>query len=208
MKNRKRIVVAFLCVAVLLLGVGYAAFTDTLTIIGNIVADMKQAEVNYDANVYFSDVKFLLTGTNSGDKSQDTVGGIGTDDATFAIHSLAVLGEYAEVEFTIANDSNVTVYVTMPATRLSGGVNNSNTNPDHFSIKYSHNGEAIDFESEPIEIPSKGTITVVAKVTVEHPITAATGATFGLDLNVSTTDETESETADDETESQTEAETN
>lgn len=190
MKNRKRIIVAFLCVAVLLLGVGYAAFTDTLTIIGNIVADMKQAEINYDANVYFEDVKFL-DGTNSGDKTQDSVGGIGTDDATFAIHSLATLGEYAEVQFTIANDSNVAVNVTMPTTRLSGGNNNSNTNAEQFKITYTYQGQAIDVGTTDIEIPSKGSAVIVAKVEIVAPVTVATGATFGLDLNV-TTVETES----------------
>ena len=185
MKNRKRIVVAFLCVAMLLLAVGYAAFTDTLTIIGNIVADMKQAEINYDANVYFADVKFL-TSSSSGDKTQDTVSGAGTDDATFAIHSLAVLGESADVQFTIQNDSNVPVNVTMPATRLSGGANNTNTNETHFKIVYKYNGTEVNIGSEPITIPSQGSIDIVATVTVIAPITAATGATFGLDLNATT----------------------
>ena len=187
MKNRKKVVVAFMLCAVMLLSVGYAAFTDTLTIVGTIVADLKQAEINYDANVYFSDVKFLES-SSTGDKSQDSVGGIGTDDATFGIHSLAVLGESAKVQFTIANDANVPVTVTMPEKRLSETDNNSNTNPTIFKIVYTYNGNVIDINTTNIEIPSKGTVDIIATVTVVGPITQQTGSTFGLDLQVTTND--------------------
>ena len=184
MKNRKRIVVAFLCVAMLLLAVGYAAFTDTLTIIGNVVADMEQAQTNYDAKIYFSDIQ--ITEHGSGDETADTVSGVNTDDATFAIHSLATMGEKAVIKFTIKSESNVDVKVTMPATRLSGGSNNTNTNTNQFDITYTHNGAEIDVNKTDIILPAGGSIEIVATVTVIAPITAATGATFGLDLNATT----------------------
>jgi len=185
MKNRKTVVVAFMLCAVMLLGVGYAAFTDTLTVTGTIVADLKQAEVNYDANVYFSDVKFLAS-SSTGDKTQDSVGGAGTDDATFGIHSLAVLGEHAQVQLTIQNDSNVPVTVTMPEKRLSETDNNTNTNPSIFEIEYTYNGTKINVNTTNITVPSKGSVDIIATVTVIGPITVQTGATFGLDLKVTT----------------------
>ena len=54
MKNRKIVVVAFLVAAVMLLGVGYAALTDTLTIIGNAHIDVDTANKTFDEKVYFS----------------------------------------------------------------------------------------------------------------------------------------------------------
>ena len=54
MKNRKFVVVAFLLVAVMLLGVGYAALTDTLIIIGNAHIDLDTANKTFDEKVYFS----------------------------------------------------------------------------------------------------------------------------------------------------------
>jgi hypothetical protein len=43
MKNRKIVVVAFLLVATMLLGVGYAALTDELTITGSLKTDTTAA---------------------------------------------------------------------------------------------------------------------------------------------------------------------
>ena len=44
MKNRRNVVVAFLVCAVMLLGVGYAALTDTLTIAGQANVGTGKAE--------------------------------------------------------------------------------------------------------------------------------------------------------------------
>jgi hypothetical protein len=54
MKNRKFVVVAFLLVAVLLLGVGYAALSDTLDITGSADVNQSAAEEAFNEDVYFS----------------------------------------------------------------------------------------------------------------------------------------------------------
>ena len=54
MKNRRTVVVAFLLVAVMLLGIGYASLTDTLTIIGNAHIDLDTTNKTFDEKVYFS----------------------------------------------------------------------------------------------------------------------------------------------------------
>ena len=56
MKNRKTVVVAFLLVAAMLLGVGYAALTDTLNIQGDFEVSQNNAENAFDDDVYFSAV--------------------------------------------------------------------------------------------------------------------------------------------------------
>jgi hypothetical protein len=177
MKNRKTVVVAFLLVAVLLLGVGYAALSDTLTIIGNAVIDMEQAEDNFEAKVYFSHAEFTKHG--SGDETKDTFGGIDTDDATFSIHSLATKGESATVVFTIKNESNVPVKIDIPEKKLSGDTNQSNTNPTVFGIEYK-------YSRNDMTIPAGETMTVTITVTVKAPVTSATGATFGIEFTATT----------------------
>ena len=54
MKNRKTVVVAFLLCAVLLLGVGYAALSDTLDITGSADVNQSAAEEAFNEDVYFS----------------------------------------------------------------------------------------------------------------------------------------------------------
>lgn len=177
MKNKKKVVVAFLLVAVLLLGVGYAALTDTLTIIGNAVIDMEQAEDNFNEKVYFSAIAYTQHG--SGDPASDTFSGVGGDDATFAIHSLATKDEAATVVCTIKNESNVPVYIDIPATKLSGDTNQSNTNPTTFGISY-------NYSIANRVIPAGGTLDVTITVTVLTPVTEPTGATFGIEYTATT----------------------
>ena len=80
MKNRKTIVVAFLLVAAMLLGVGYAALTDTLTIIGNAHIDVDTANKTFDEKVYFSDAEAT---SSTGTGTKDDVAAFNDDDATF-----------------------------------------------------------------------------------------------------------------------------
>lgn len=175
MKNRKTVVVAFLLIAVMLLGVGFAALTDTLTLIGNATIDMKQAENNFDAKVYFSAAKVV----SSPNPEVDQVGGVGTDDATYTVHSLASKGDVAVFEFTIKNESNVPVKIEIPENKLSGVPNNSNSNEGKFKITYTYgNADMV--------IASGGTMTVTVKVEVIAPVTSATGATFGIEYTATT----------------------
>ena len=171
MKNRKTVIVAFMLIAVMLLGVGYAALTDTLTIIGNAHIDMNQAATNFDENVYFVDAKVTET-ANVNASTPDTVS-FTADDATFTANTLATLGDKCVFTFTVENDSNVAVDFVANAQKLSGVDNPSNSNETTFKVTYAYpNGQVI---------PSKGTIDVVVTVEVISPVTAATSATFGIE---------------------------
>lgn len=176
MKNRKRIVVLFLLVAIMLIGVGYAALTDTLTIIGNAHIDLGQAENNYDEKVYFSAAEATSsTGTGS---TNDAVS-FNADDATYTANKLATKDEKSVFTFTITNESNVDVNITIAPTKLSGVENPSNSNPSIFAVTYEYpQGQTIDANG--------GTITVIVTVEVIAPVTTATSATFGIELTATT----------------------
>ena len=54
MKNRRNIVIAFMLCAVMLLGVGYAAVSDALDILGTAEINAGNVQSAFDTNVYFS----------------------------------------------------------------------------------------------------------------------------------------------------------
>ena len=178
MKNRKTVVVAFLLVAVMLLGVGYAALTDTLTIIGNAHIDVDTANKTFDEKIYFSN-SAASSSTGTGTKAD--VASHSDDDATYTANKLAVVGEKSVFTFTIKNDSNVDAIITVNSTKLSGDGNPSNSNADKFTVDYSY--------PDGMEIAKNGgTIDVIVTVTVREPVTSATSATFGIELTATTVD--------------------
>jgi len=178
MRNRKFALVVFLLIAALTLGIGYAALTDTLTIIGNAHIDIGQANSTFDEKVYFSAAE--ATSTTGTGTTADTVS-FSTDDATFTANKLAVVGEKSVFTFTIKNDSNVDALVSVNSTKLSGVENPSNSNTEKFTVDYSYpDGMTI--------AKSGGTITVVVTVTVKEPVTSATSATFGIELTATSVD--------------------
>ena len=178
MKNRKTVVVAFLLVAAMLLGVGYAALTDTLTIIGNAHIDMNTVETTFEANIHFSKAECTST---TGKGTKEDVASFNDDDATFTANKLATVGQKSVFTFTITNKSNVDAVISVNNTKLSGADNPSNSNTDKFTVEYSYpDGMTI--------AKNGGTITVVVTVTVKEPVTAATSATFGIELTATSVD--------------------
>ena len=186
MRNRKTVIVAFVVLAVMLMAVGFAALTDTLTIIGNAHIDIAAAENNFDEKIYFSD-SAVVSSTGSG-TTADTASHT-ADDATFTVNKLAVKDQSSTFKFTIKNDSNVAADITVAATKLSGAENPSNSNPSIFGISYSY----VVFDSEGNEqvgdndtIPSGGTMEITVVVTVVNPVTSNTSATFGIEYTATT----------------------
>ncbi len=174
MKNRKIVVTAFVLIATLMLGIGYAAFTDTLTIIGNAHIDILQAENAFESNVYFSAAE-VLTDQGTGTGTVDDIASCTLDDATYTANKLAVKGEKSVFKFTIKNDSNVDAKVTVNPQKLSGVENPSNSNTEKFTVEYAYsNADMI--------VPAKGTMDVTVTVTVKDVVLNATSATFGIEL--------------------------
>ena len=172
MKNRKTVIVAFLLAAVMLLGIGYAALTDTLVILGNAHIDLDTTSRLFDEKVYFSDAE-ATSSTGSG-ATEDVVS-YNMDDATYTANRLATIGEYSKFTFTITNDSNADADITVATNKLSGVANPSNSNTEFFKVEYEYpDGNTIT--------KNGGTIDVVVTVTVLKVPTSATSGTFGLEL--------------------------
>ena len=178
MKNRKTVIVAFLLVAALILSVGYAALSDSLTIIGNAHIDIAQAENNYDAKVRFTAAEVVANTGGTG--SADDVVSFNADDATFTANSLAEKGESVTFKFTITSDSNVETKITVNPTKLSGAANPSNSNENIFEVTYEYS------ETDMTIAANGGTMDVFVTVEVIAPVTAATSATFGIELTATT----------------------
>ena len=178
MKNRKIIVTAFLLVAALMLGVGYAALTDTLTIIGNAHIDTDVANATFDSKVYFTAAEATST---TGTGTVADVASFTPDDATFTANKLATVGQKSVFTFTITNDSSVDAVISVSANKLSGDVNPTNSNEDKFTVTYAY--------PQGMNVAKQGgTITVVVTVEVAEPVTSATSASFGIELTATSVD--------------------
>ena len=130
MKNRKIVIVAFLLVATLLLGVGYAALSDTLDITGSADVSQVAAEEAFNEDVYFS-------AASASEGNTASVNGDNNDKASFTAATLKGAGDKATFTFTITNDGDVAATVT-PKLNASLG----NTNPEYFSITSDWGGAA------------------------------------------------------------------
>ena len=169
MKNRKVVVIAFLVIAAMMLGIGYAALTDTLTIIGNANVDLAGANSVFDERIYFSNA-VVTKGVEGKDTASFTA-----DDATYTVHGLATIADEATFTFTITNDSNLDASIIVNDTKLSGAANPSNSNEEAFTVTYAYpDGKTV--------AKNGGTITVVVTVKLAKPVDVATSATFGLEL--------------------------
>lgn len=124
MKNRKRIVVAFLLVAVMLLGVGFAAITGELTITGNLGSAAQKAEVVFtqvkvdwndadaaDGQIVGASVELTPVQTSG---STVTLGSNGNGLFAVSISALGMAEKADNVtfDFTIENRNKVDMYVT------------------------------------------------------------------------------------------------
>ena len=131
MKNRNTIVVAFLLAAVMLLGVGYAALSDTLDITGSADVNQSAAEEAFNEDVYFTAAVANETGNTA------SINADNNDKASFTAATLKGKGDKVTFTFTITNEGDVDATVT-PKLNASLG----NTNPEYFSIESDWEGTA------------------------------------------------------------------
>ena len=129
MKNRKTIVVAFLLVAVMLLGVGYAALTDVLDINGTADVNESAAQEAFNEDVYFTAAVANQEGNVASVVADDP------DMASFTAYTLKGKGDVATFTFTIYNEGDVKASVT--PTLASDG----NSNPEYFEITSDWQGQ-------------------------------------------------------------------
>ena len=136
MKNRRTVVVAFLLCAVMLLGVGYAALSDTLDITGSADVNQSAAEEAFNTDVYFSAAVANETGNTA------SVNADNNDKASFTAATLKGKGDKVTFTFTIKNDGDVDATVTPKLNATLG-----NTNPEYFTVTSDWNGQSKTLEA-------------------------------------------------------------
>lgn len=108
MKNRRLTIVAFLLVACLVVGFGYAQVSTTLRIDGGATIDHTGANSEFNAKVYFEDEELI-----EGEAGKDTIVlSNGDDIATVTITSLTLKDTYVEYQLYVVNDYDYPIYVT------------------------------------------------------------------------------------------------
>ena len=108
MKKRRTLIICLLLVAALCLGIGYASVTDLLDISTIVESDAQGMIEDFDGDVYFSNI----TGA-TGKAEQSKLLGDKADNATFIVSGLSADGETVSVTYTIQNDYDSTVWVSL-----------------------------------------------------------------------------------------------
>lgn len=148
MKNRKSVIVAFLLVAVMLLGVGYAALTDVLDITGTADVNQSAAEEAFNEDIHFIAATANETG-NTASVNKDN-----NDKASFTANTLKGKDDTASFTFTIENAGDIAANITPKLNAALG-----NTLPEYFDVTSDWNGQA-----QELAAGAKITYTVTVKL--------------------------------------------
>ena len=171
MKNRKIVVVAFLLIAAMLLGVGYAALSDTLDITGSADVNQSAAEEAFNEDIYFSAAVANEAGNTA------SVNADNSDKASFTAATLKGKDDQVTFTFTIANDGDVAAKVTPKLNATLG-----NTLPEYFEITSDWDGATKDLAAH-----SEITYTVYVKL-LKTP-TETISASFLVELSAVSVDQ-------------------
>ncbi len=175
MKNRRIILIAFLLCSCMIVGLGYAAYSEVLDISGLAELEVEEA---LDANVHFESATALpLPGHDSTTNTASIVAN-NQDRATFTVHSIAHKDEYAEFEFVVINNSE---------TDFDFALRNCEPANEDARNYYQIEEEVVYAQDGEDKILAGGTVTIKVKVTmVEYPGgEAPVSANFTVDYIVS-----------------------
>lgn len=164
MKNRKTVVVAFLLAAVMLLGVGYAALSDTLDITGSADVNQSAAEEAFNEDIYFKAAVANQEGNTA------SVNADNKDKASFTAATLKGKGDKVTFTFTIANDGDVAATITPKLNATLG-----NTNSEYFSI-------VSDWDGAEKELAAHSEITYTVTIELLKTPTVTISGSFLVEL--------------------------
>ncbi len=168
MKNRKFIVVAFMLIACMIVGVGFAELTDVLNLEGDAEVSHVNAENAFDGDVYFSAV-------SEGSGYTAEILSTNPDKGNFTVTGLEGIDDSISITFTIKNDSDLAAQVSMDAN------NTTSTRAEYFSATYSIGASGVT-------IPAGGTQDITVTITLlQTPILAENqtiSGTFTYELDV------------------------
>ena len=100
MKNRRIIVASFLICACLVMGIGYAAFSDVMDINGS--AELSVDKVT-DGNIIFTSAEALLRQGETATTNTANINPNNPDKASYSVNDLVTEGQTAQFKFTITN---------------------------------------------------------------------------------------------------------
>lgn len=122
MKNRRILVAAFLCFAMLITAVGYATLSGHLTIEGRSSYDKDSAQSGFVGNLVFSDPQVVQSGSAQSDTNKDSASA-NAQTASFEVKTLAVQDETAVFSYTLTNENVVDAVITIEALHEDGDPN-------------------------------------------------------------------------------------
>ena len=185
MKNKKYLVSLFVLVALLCLGIGYAAVSKDLVISGN--ASMTEADPNPGDDITADDItkeelekNFKIhfvknvdfQGTCTGDDTATVTGTTEGDlTANITVTGLNIYGSIAKITFTVKNDSE-------DLDALFKEVKIENSNGTYFSVTTDWNATV----SAPVTIAAGAEKTITVTIEVIKSAIDAQSATFEITL--------------------------
>ena len=170
MKNRRNIIVAFLLCACLIVGVGYAALSDTLDVTGSADVNQSAAEEAFNEDIFFSGAVANEAGNTA------SVNADNNDKASFTAATLKGKGDKVTFTFTIKNDGDVDAVVTPKLNATLG-----NTNEEYFSI-------SSDWAGEPRALAAHSQVTYTLTVELLKTPTETISGSFLVELVAVSTD--------------------
>ena len=185
MKNRKTVVVAFMLVACLVIGVGYAAVTNVLDIQGSISVSATAAEKQFNEDIYFEGVVDNTNAAVASITDSATYGytaNINTnnnDKAQFTVTGIEKTDDFVTITYRIKNDSEHEATVSLKTITNTNGSAQGNGTGD-FGFSYYFGTEGVETDT----IAVGGTVDVTVKVSLDSQLTAAATASFVIELNV------------------------
>ena len=173
MKNRKVIVTAFLLIAVMILGVGYAAVSDTLNFSGDAMISDGQVQHEFDADIKITAVSednatwidyapSTVEIERTNDLIVNIIDGAGDniqDQADFQIYNLTDAGETQVIWFKVENAS-------AHEADLSGTMITETGTGDYFDSEYTV--YSADGTTETTKLPASGTVLVKLVITLKN----------------------------------------
>ena len=168
MKNRKTIIVAFLLVAALCIGIGYAALTDELSVKGVANVESAAAQSAFDVDVYFD---------SSYEQPQGSVCSVSYESVTApdavtitVTEGVGVVGDTVTAKLKIKNDGAQAAAVALKAVTADG--------QNYFAAQSTH--FSITAGQDVYEVPAAGSVEVDITITVIKTIETDVEETFAI----------------------------
>jgi hypothetical protein len=172
MRNKRTVIVAFLLVAALALGIGYATLQDELAVTGSARTNVSSSEEALDADVYFT--KAVISDTAAGTAEIKTPeGGTAKDKDDLVVielldTALKGAGDFVTISLEISNDSDLAVKVGKPTINV--------VNTEYFDVTTNWTADQT--------VAASGTADMVVTVTLKKTPTDVVETTFTLDIGV------------------------